>query len=150
MADYTAKNIDFTHNSVKFLMVGKGSINRVNFPMPGEYSVHNAMGAALSCLAVGFDEKSVAQALCNVKGVKGRCEILVKEPFTVICDYAHTGDGLENVLSSLRPFVKGKFMVLFGCAGERDKTKRKSMAEAVAKYADFVIDEISEILQIDF
>ena len=138
-ADYTAKNIDFTHNSVKFLMVGKGSISRVNFPMPGEYSVHNAMGAALACVAVDIDEKSVCQALNNVKGVKGRCEILVKEPFTVICDYAHTGDGLENVLSSLRPFVKGRFVVLFGCAGERDKTKRRSMAEAVAKYADFVV-----------
>ena len=138
-ADYTAKNINFTHNSVKFLMVGKGSISRVNFPMPGEYSVHNAMGAALACVAAGQDEKAVAEALNNVKGVKGRCEILVKEPFTVICDYAHTGDGLENVLSSLRPFVKGRFMVLFGCAGERDATKRQAMAEAVAKYADFVV-----------
>ena len=104
-ADFTAKNINFTHNSVKFLMVGKGSINRVNFPMPGEYSVHNAMGAALACVALDIDESAAANALNNVKGVKGRCEILVKEPFTVICDYAHTGDGLENVLSSLRPFV---------------------------------------------
>ena len=138
-ADFTAKNINFTHNSVKFLMVGKGSINRVNFPMPGEYSVHNAMGAALACVALDIDESAAANALNNVKGVKGRCEILVKEPFTVICDYAHTGDGLENVLSSLRPFVQGRFMVLFGCAGERDKTKRIAMAEAVAKYADFVV-----------
>ena len=138
-ADFTAKNINFTHNSVKFLMVGKGSINRVNFPMPGEFSVHNAMGAALACVALDIDESAAATALNNVKGVKGRCEILVKEPFTVICDYAHTGDGLENVLSSLRPFVQGRFMVLFGCAGERDKTKRIAMAEAVAKYADFVV-----------
>ncbi|MBQ3587584.1 MAG: UDP-N-acetylmuramoyl-L-alanyl-D-glutamate--2,6-diaminopimelate ligase, partial [Oscillospiraceae bacterium] len=85
MADYTAKNIAYTANSVKFLMVGKGSINRVDFPMPGEYSVHNAMGAALACVALGFSEESVSKALCNVKGVKGRCEILVREPFTVIC-----------------------------------------------------------------
>ena len=139
LADFTAKNIDFTHNSVKFLLVGKGSISRVNFPMPGEYSVHNAMGAALACVAAGMDEKSTAAALSYVKGVKGRCEILVKEPFTVICDYAHTGDGLENILSSLRPFVQGRFVVLFGAAGERDAGKRVAMAQAVAKYADFVV-----------
>ena len=139
MADYTAKNICYTANSVKFLMVGKGSINRVDFPMPGEYSVHNAMGAALACVALGFSEESVSKALCNVKGVKGRCEILVREPFTVICDYAHTGDGLKNILSSLRPFIKDRMIVLFGCAGERDWAKRLPMAEAVAKYADYVI-----------
>jgi len=139
MADYTAKNIAYTANSVKFLMVGKGSISRVDFPMPGEYSVHNAMGAALACVALGFSEENVSKALCNVKGVKGRCEILVREPFTVICDYAHTGDGLENILSSLRPFIKDRMIVLFGCAGERDRAKRLPMAEAVAKYADYVI-----------
>ncbi len=138
-ADYTAKNIDFTQNSVKFIMVGTGSINRVDFPMPGEYSVHNRMGAALACKALGFDEKSTATALCNVKGVKGRCEILVKDPFTVICDYAHTADGLENILSSLRPFVKQRMVVLFGCAGQRDAAKRLPMAQTVAKYADFVV-----------
>lgn len=138
-ADYTAKNIDYTRNSVKFIMVGKGSISRVNFPMPGEYSVHNAMGAALACIACGFDPEQVCRSLSQVKGVRGRCEILIKEPFTVICDYAHTGDGLENVLSSLRPFIKGRFFVLFGCAGERDKAKRVFMAQAVAKYADWVI-----------
>lgn len=138
-ADYTAKNVSFTRNSVKFLLVGKGSINRVNFPMPGEYSVHNAMGAALACISLGFAEETICRSLSSVRGVKGRCEILVKEPFTVICDYAHTGDGLENVLSSLRPFINGRFLVLFGCAGERDKAKRVQMARAVAKYADVVI-----------
>ncbi len=138
-ADYTAKNIEFTQNSVKFMLVSKENINRINFPMPGEYSVHNAIGAALVCITLGFSEKSVTKALSNVKGVRGRCEILVKEPFTVICDFAHTGDGLENILSSLRPFVKNRFIVLFGCAGERDAAKRKPMAEAVSKYADFVV-----------
>lgn len=138
-ADFTAKNITFTQNSVKFILVGKGTINRVDFPMPGEYSVHNAMGAALACVALGFGEKEISEALCNVKGVKGRCEILVKEPFTVICDYAHTADGLENILSALKPFTEGRMLVLFGCAGERDAVKRKPMAQAVGRYADYVI-----------
>ena len=137
-ADYTARNIEYSSKNVKFLMVAKGSVNRVDFPMPGEYSVHNAMGAALALIALGFDETEVCTALNHVHGVKGRCEILVKEPFTVICDYAHTDDGLKNVLSSLRPFVKGRFIVLFGCAGERDSAKRILMAHAVADYADYV------------
>ena len=139
MADFTAKNITFTQNSVKFILLTNGNLNRVDFPMPGEYSVHNAMGAALVCIALGFDRADIAKALGNVKGVKGRCEILVREPFTVICDYAHTADGLENILSSLRPFIKDRMVVLFGCAGERDRAKRLPMAEAVAKYADYVI-----------
>lgn len=138
-ADYTAKNTVYSQDSVKFIMVGKNSINRVNFPMPGEYSVHNAMGAALAAVSLGFDIDRVCEALSKVSGVKGRCEVIVRQPFTVITDFAHTDDGLENILSSLRPFVKGKFFVLFGCAGERDATKRILMAKAVSKYADYVI-----------
>ena len=135
----TAKNIQLTGTGSKFLMVSEGSINRVEFSMPGEYSVHNAMGSALVCTSLGFDMTSVANSLKNITGVKGRCEVLVKEPFTIICDYAHTPDGLENVLSGLKPFSKNRFIVLYGCAGERDPSKRKYMSETVAKYADFAV-----------
>ncbi|MBR5252224.1 MAG: UDP-N-acetylmuramoyl-L-alanyl-D-glutamate--2,6-diaminopimelate ligase [Oscillospiraceae bacterium] len=138
-ADCTAKNISLSGTGSKFIMVSKGSINRAEFPMPGEYSVQNAMGSALVCESLGFDMTAVAQSLANITGVKGRCEVLVKEPFTVICDYAHTPDGLENVLSGLRPFAQGRFVVLYGCAGERDAKKRRYMSEAVAKYADFAV-----------
>lgn len=135
----TAKNIQLSGTGSKFIMVSQGSINRVEFPMPGEYSVQNAMGAALVCASLGFDMGKVADSLRFVTGVKGRCEVLVKEPFTVICDYAHTPDGLENVLSGLKPFAENKFYVLYGCAGERDPKKRRYMSEAVAKYADFAV-----------
>lgn len=138
-ADFTAKNIQLSQNGAKFLLVGRGSINRMSICMPGEYSVHNAMGAAIACIALGFGEEEIAHSLGNVAGVKGRCEVLVKEPFTVICDYAHTPDGLDNVLSGLKPFAENRFVVLFGCAGERDPKKRKYMSEAVMKYADFAI-----------
>ncbi len=138
-ADFTAKQIEYTQNLTKFILVGKGDIQRIKFPMPGEYSAYNAMSAALSLYSVGIDFATSTNALENIRGVKGRCEILVKEPFTVIRDFAHTADGLENVLSSLCPFITGKFYVLFGCAGDRDKTKREPMAKAVSKYADFAI-----------
>ncbi|MEG0020254.1 MAG: UDP-N-acetylmuramoyl-L-alanyl-D-glutamate--2,6-diaminopimelate ligase, partial [Oscillospiraceae bacterium] len=135
----TAKNIQLDGTGSRFIMVSQGNINRVEFSMPGEYSVQNAMGSALACIALGFDDAQVCGSLKNIHGVKGRCEVLVKEPFTVICDYAHTPDGLENVLKGLKPFAKKRFIVLFGCAGERDAKKRKFMSEAVGKYADFVI-----------
>lgn len=138
-ATCTAKNIQLDQTGSKFIMVSSGNINRVEFSMPGEYSVHNAMGAVLACVALGFDDGAVCASLKHVRGVKGRCEVLVKEPFTVICDYAHTPDGLENVLSGLKSFATKRFVVLFGCAGERDGKKRKYMSEAVGKYADFVI-----------
>ncbi|MEG1800855.1 MAG: UDP-N-acetylmuramoyl-L-alanyl-D-glutamate--2,6-diaminopimelate ligase [Oscillospiraceae bacterium] len=138
-ASCTAKNIQLDGNGSRFIMVSQGNINRVEFSMPGEYSVQNAMGAALACIEMGFDSGAVCQSLKNIHGVKGRCEVLVKEPFTVICDYAHTPDGLENVLKGLKPFAKKRFIVLFGCAGERDAKKRKYMSEAVGKYADFVV-----------
>ncbi|MBQ6928769.1 MAG: UDP-N-acetylmuramoyl-L-alanyl-D-glutamate--2,6-diaminopimelate ligase [Oscillospiraceae bacterium] len=138
-ADCTAKNIQLSGTGSKFIMVSCGSINRVEFSMPGEYSVQNAIGSALACQCVGFDIADICANMKNIKGVKGRCEVLVKEPFTVICDYAHTPDGLENVLSGLKPFAQNRFIVLYGCAGERDPKKRRYMSEAVAKYADFAV-----------
>ncbi len=138
-ANYTAKDIKYTQNSTKFVLVTENKLERIDFPMPGEYSVHNAMTAAVTCLNLGFSFEDVAKSIPRVKSVKGRCEILAKEPFTVIRDFAHTADGLENVLKSLKPFVEGKFYVLFGCAGDRDSTKRRPMAQTVAKYADFII-----------
>ncbi len=138
-ADLTAKNLQFSRNGVRFVIVGKGSIERIDLPMPGDYSIHNGMGAYAVATALGFSSDEVARALSEITGVKGRCEILVKEPFTVINDFAHTGDGLENLLSSLKPFAEERFIVLFGCAGQRDSRKRYEMARAVEKYADKVI-----------
>ncbi|MEG2054300.1 MAG: UDP-N-acetylmuramoyl-L-alanyl-D-glutamate--2,6-diaminopimelate ligase, partial [Oscillospiraceae bacterium] len=133
-ADYTAKNVQLSAGGVKFAMVSKGSINRVSFPMPGDFSVHNAMAAALAAISVGVNGDKVCKALEGCKGVKGRCEVLYGGKFTVICDFAHTGDGIEKILSSVKPFVKGRLIALFGCAGERDAKKRPLMSGAVVKY----------------
>ena len=69
--------------------------------------------------------------------MRGRCEVLYAGAFTILCDYAHTGDAIEKMLSGIAPFVKGRLIVLFGAAGERDAQKRPQMANAVVKYADF-------------
>ncbi len=138
-ADYTAKNIELSASGVRFEMVGRGFIQRIRFPMPGDYSVHNALAAAAAVIALGLPAGEAAKGLTGIRGVRGRCEVLYAGEFTVLCDFAHTGDAIEKVLSGIAPFVKGRLIVLFGCAGERDAKKRPLMAKAVVKYADFAV-----------
>ena len=138
-ADLTGKNLELRADGVRFEMVGRDFIQRVRFPMPGSYSAHNALTAAGGALLLGIPPQTVARALTHSPGVRGRCEVLYAGKFTIICDYAHTGDGIEKVLSGLRPFVGGRLVVLFGCAGERDRTKRAPMAQAALRYADLIV-----------
>lgn len=138
-ADYTARNICLSAGGAKFEMVGTGFIHRVDFPMPGEYSVHNALAAGAAAIALGVPAHEAVAALSTSAGVRGRCEVLYRGAFTVICDFAHTGDAIEKILSGLAPFAEGRLVALFGCAGERDAKKRPLMADAVVKYADFAV-----------
>lgn len=138
-ADYTARNIILSAAGVRFEMVGTGFIQRVTFPMPGDFSVHNALMAAAAAIALGVEPSQAAAALANSRGVRGRCEVLYHGEYTVLCDFAHTGDAIEKVLSGIAPFADGRLIALFGCAGERDAKKRPLMAQAVVQYADFAI-----------
>ncbi len=138
-ADFTAKSIEYAITGVRFAVNGIGYLKRLTFAMPGLYSVNNAMCAVCALFALDIDKDRACDAISKTKGVKGRCEVLYSGDFTVICDFAHTGDGLQQLLSSLKPFVQGRLVVLFGCAGDRDPKKRPAMAEAVCRYADFII-----------
>ena len=138
-ATYTAKFIECSITSVRFELCGNGYLKRINYSMPGLYSVHNALCAAAALFSLGVDRDDACDAITRSKSARGRCEVLFSGDFTVICDFAHTADGLEQLLSSIRPFVKGRLVTLFGCAGDRDPKKRRGMAEAVAKYSDFVV-----------
>ncbi len=139
-ADIYSKDAEFSVNGVNFTLMYKDKqCGRVHFPMPGTYSLHNALSAAAALIALGLEPEKVAKALGTTKGVLGRCEILYSGEFTVICDYAHTPDALGQLLSSLKPFVKGRLVTLFGCAGDRDPKKRPEMAEAVCRYSDLVV-----------
>lgn len=139
-ADYTAQNADYAISGVRFDLVGGGYTGSIRVPMPGLYSVSNALCAACALFALGFDRDSVCKAVSATQGVKGRCEILYDGECTVIGDFAHTADGLEQLLSSLRPFVTGgRMLAVFGCAGDRDPAKRPAMAQAVCRYADVIV-----------
>ena len=116
-------------------------IRRLELGIPGAFSVYNALAAVLAALGLGLSLKDVAAALKNARGVKGRVEVVPTpgQPYTMLIDYAHTPDGLENVLRTVRGFAKGRTVVLFGCGGDRDPIKRPIMGKIAADLADFVV-----------
>ncbi|MGN0585179.1 MAG: UDP-N-acetylmuramoyl-L-alanyl-D-glutamate--2,6-diaminopimelate ligase [Ruminococcus sp.] len=108
--------------------------------MTGMFNVANVTASVAACLRAGISMEDMMAALEKYTGVRGRCEIIpTGRDFTVICDYAHTPDALENILSSVKEYTEGRLMCLFGCGGNRDRTKRPKMAAAAAKYADLLI-----------
>lgn len=139
-ADYTAKEIRAYPDSSKFMLVGNGQIVRIKLPIPGDFSVSNGMAAAAACLSLGLSLEEVAAGLNTCQGVVGRIEVLQTDTdYTVIRDYAHSPDGLEKIISTMRKFAHGRIITLFGCAGNRDRGKRKIMAEIVSRLSDYVI-----------
>ena len=139
-ADIKAKDIQFSLNGAEFTLVVKDSEYKVNLHMNGMFSVYNVLAAVTASIAMGIDLKTSLKALKNVKGVAGRFEVVAKKPL-VIVDYAHTPDGLENVLNSAREITPkdGKLICLFGCGGDRDATKRPKMGAIAEKIADKII-----------
>ncbi len=109
----------------------------VKTPLPGMHNVSNHLAAAGLCLGAGFDLSAVARGLSALQCVPGRLDrVDAGQDFAVLVDYAHTDDAMQNVLNTLRPLCNGKLIVLFGCGGDRDKTKRPRMAQVAWNVAD--------------
>lgn len=139
-SDYTAKNIRLKQTGVEYELVCKNAIGRVQFGVPGTFSVYNSMGAAVCAVETGITFRQVLDALAGSKGIKGRLEVVpTNTDFTVIIDYAHSPDGLENVLNAVREITHGRIITVFGCGGDRDKTKRPLMGETAAKFSDIAV-----------
>ncbi|MBR5310271.1 MAG: UDP-N-acetylmuramoyl-L-alanyl-D-glutamate--2,6-diaminopimelate ligase [Oscillospiraceae bacterium] len=138
-ADYTAHSVKNASDGCKFAMVGNGVIGRVNFSMPGKFSATNAMLAAAAAMNCGLTFEETVEGLNTCPGVKGRVEVIHSGDFTVIRDFAHGPDALEKVLDSISECAKGRIITLFGCAGNRDRTKRPKMVASVAAKSDFMV-----------
>ena len=139
-ADICAENIKLSERGVIFDVNYNGKINEVRLGIPGRFSVYNALTAITICLQLGIDFDDIVKGLLLAKGVKGRAEVVpLPAPFTVIIDYAHTPDGLENIINTVRGFATGRVITLFGCGGDRDKTKRPIMGDLAGKLSDFVV-----------
>lgn len=138
-SNYTAKNVQFMPGGVKYELVGD-KIGRVDCPIPGRFSVYNSLCAATVALALGIDFDTVLVAISKCQGVKGRIEVVpTGTDYTVIIDYAHSPDGLENIITSLKEIAKGRVVTVFGCGGDRDRTKRPKMGKIAADLSDFCV-----------
>jgi len=138
--DFRAKNINVQGHGVSYdLVFPKGSVS-LKLKMTGLFNVYNSLAAFVVGYLEGIEPDVIKDKLEAVMGVPGRFErVDANQNFTVIVDYAHTPDSLINVLTSAQNFVKGRIITVFGCGGDRDRTKRPLMGEAVAKYSTYSI-----------
>ena len=114
-ADYSAKNIEHKPGGVSYFLVGIGKLERIKMRIPGGFTVYNSMTAAVCAIQLGLPFADVAAALSEATGVPGRIEVVPTDTdYTVIIDYAHSPDGLENIISSLRKIAKARKIAVLG------------------------------------
>jgi UDP-N-acetylmuramoyl-L-alanyl-D-glutamate--2,6-diaminopimelate ligase len=139
-ADYRARDVAVTSGGSNFILHTPDGRTEVNMQLIGRHNIENALAAAaLVGEAFGLSVHQIAMGLKDAQGAPGRLQaVRAGQPFAVLVDYAHTDDALENVLTALRPLTRGKLRVLFGCGGDRDRTKRPRMAKTAEKLADAI------------
>ncbi len=139
--DLCAKDLKLLSDGICFTAVHGASEVPVSLPIPGKFTVYNALTVLGIALQLGISLEESAAALKTAKGVKGRVEVVPTpgKDYTVLIDYAHTPDGLENVLSSVKGFCKGRLIAVFGCGGDRDPVKRPIMGRIGAEIADIAV-----------
>ena len=140
-ADLTARDLELLAEGISFTAVCGEEAVPVQLPIPGRFTVYNALTVLGIAKQLGISLNDCAEALKAVEGVKGRIEVVPtpETPYSVLIDYAHTPDGLENVLSSVKDFCKGRLIAVFGCGGDRDPIKRPIMGEIGVKLSDIAI-----------
>ena len=140
-ADYYSVNIKCAPAYVSYWFSSSGDEKSfpVKFGMPGMFNVANSIAAAAACNQLGISVNDCVASLQRFEGIRGRCEVIYDGDFTVICDYAHTSDALEKILTSVKDFAEGRVICLFGAAGERDADKRPEMGLVVGRNADYAV-----------
>ena len=136
-----AENVALRADGVTFTAICGEESAEVNVAIPGKFTVRNVLSVLGIALQLGISLNESAAALRNVAGVKGRVEVVPTpgKDYTILIDYAHTPDGLENVLSSVKDFCKGRLIAVFGCGGDRDPIKRPIMGRIGVDIADIAI-----------
>ncbi len=139
-ADVVAKDIEVTPQGVSYTVQGPWGEHKLALKLTGRFNVYNSLAAYTAAMAMGYPAQTVTAALNQVPGVAGRFELVDKgQGFAVVVDYAHTPDGLENILTTARQITSGKLITVFGCGGDRDRTKRPIMGEIAARYSDLSV-----------
>ena len=136
-----AQNVELHAEGIRFTAVYDGEQAEVSLPIPGRFTVYNALTVLGIARQLGISLQTCAAALKTAEGVKGRVEVVPTPgtPYSVLIDYAHTPDGLENVLGSVRDFCKGRLISVFGCGGDRDPMKRPIMGKIGVELSDIAV-----------
>ena len=139
-ADIYAENINITPKGSSFRVTTPKFTGELFFSTPGLFSVYNALAALSVCYSLGYNFEQIKHGIESIKGVPGRFELVQNyKNRTIVVDYAHTPDALENVLNTIKEFKIGRIITVFGCGGDRDKTKRPLMGEIVSRLSDYYI-----------
>ncbi len=139
-ADIMAKNIEIDAKGIKFTLVTPSYSIDIQNKIPGKFSVYNCLAAASAAYVEGIDKDIIRDGIYNLSKVPGRSEVVnIDKPYTVMIDYAHSPDGLENILKSIRQYVKGRIITVFGCGGDRETLKRPIMGETAGRLSDYCI-----------
>ncbi|MGB8509897.1 MAG: UDP-N-acetylmuramoyl-L-alanyl-D-glutamate--2,6-diaminopimelate ligase [Pyrinomonadaceae bacterium] len=139
-ADVTAHDLAFTPGGMRFVLRTPQGERTVETPLTGRPHIYNLLAASATCLALGFDADAIVRAVKTCAGASGRFErVPHRGDFAVVVDYAHTDDALDGVLRTAREVTKGRIITVFGCGGDRDRSKRAPMGEVAARLSDVVI-----------
>lgn len=139
-SDIYAKDIDYSTKGVSFILSNNTIEEKLSCPIPGEFTVYNLLSAISVALYEGIEIEAIKESVKNMPTVPGRVERMnIDTLYDVVIDYAHTPDGLKNVLQALKQYVKGDLITLFGCGGDRDTTKRSIMGKIAGELSDYCI-----------
>ncbi|MFJ2030467.1 UDP-N-acetylmuramoyl-L-alanyl-D-glutamate--2,6-diaminopimelate ligase [Streptosporangium sp. NPDC087985] len=139
-ADFRATDLVVEPTGTRFILHHNGHQVEAKVPIPGRFAVHNALATVATCHLLGHDLDPVLDALASLPPIPGRFETFqTPGGVSVIVDYAHSPDSLEKVLSTIRGFARRRVITVFGCGGDRDRTKRAPMGEIAGKHSGFVV-----------
>lgn len=140
-ADLYARDLTFAPQGIQGTLVTPKGKGKFQAPLVGQFNLYNLLGAVGGALALGLDLEKIIQGLPSFAGVPGRMERVTRfeDDITVLVDYAHTPDGLKSLLEAARPFIPGRLICVFGCGGDRDRTKRPKMGAITAELADVLV-----------
>ena len=140
-ADLRAEDLELLAEGISFTAVSGEERETVRLPIPGRFTVYNALSVLGIAKQLGISLADSARALKTAEGVKGRVEVVPTPgmPYSVLIDYAHTPDGLENVLTSVKGFCRGRLISVFGCGGDRDPLKRPIMGRIGVECSDIAV-----------
>lgn len=139
-ADVKASDIRLSSRGTTFLLTSFAGNMEFQMNLVGKFNVYNALAAITAALCEGISLDHIQQSFLTIYGVDGRFEpVAAGQDYSVIVDYAHTPDGLENVLATVKDIAAGRTICVFGCGGDRDQSKRPIMGEIAARYSDYII-----------